>query len=104
MLVENSRRATKSNSKLQNAIYRLNKTLRAYFGIKVSPIRYEADRYIAAFQLVDKRKAADERAKEKGMRRTVRLGEGNMGNGYTYDDQDLPDDDLGTEYLKKFDR
>ena len=104
MLVENSRRPTKSNSKLQNAIYRLNKTLRVYFGIKVSPIRYASDRYIAAFQLVDKRKAADERAKEKGMRQTVPLDEDNMGHGYTYDDQGLPDDDPGTEYLKKHDR
>jgi hypothetical protein len=103
MLVEASRSPIKYNPQLQNAVYRLRKALKGYFGIKKSPILFESDRYVAAFQLVDKRNAADERAKEKGIRRTSPLDESSMNPGYTFDSQDLPDDDPGTEYLKKYD-
>ena len=70
-------RRVSSTESLKAKAQKLRKSLRNYFNLKKDPIPYDKNRgYIPRFTLLDKRAAADQRAKEKGERLTESFDEG----------------------------
>ena len=66
--------------------------LKSHFGLQTDPILYQDDRgYIAAFRVIDRSMAADERAKEKALRRTNSFDE-QQHSPLVYDEHPYEDD------------
>ena len=81
-----------SNRKMVIAANACRKTLREYFGLTSDPIPHQVDRgYIAAFKVTDRSMAADERAKEKALRRTNSFDE-QQHSLLVYDEHPYEDD------------
>ena len=120
----NSRRAVRVNSKLKDIAYELRKSLKTYFGITSNPLSAQGKNYVARFGLIDKRDAADMRAKEKASRRTVTfdehklshrradslqgeadssLGFGPDDDGHSYDEEDDMVDDKASRWIAEHD-
>ena len=120
----NSRRAVRVNSKLKDIAYELRKSLKTYFGITSNPLPAQGKNYAARFGLIDKRDAADKRAKEKASRSTVpfdehklshqrgvslqgeadsRLGSGPDDDGHPYDEEDDMVDDKASRWIAEHD-
>jgi hypothetical protein len=119
-LSSNSRRAVRTSSQRKDTAYALRKTLKAYFGIISNPLPAQEKNYVPRFSLIDKRDAADKRAKEKALRRTVTFDEhksshqradplqgetdssvgfGPDDDGYPYDEENDMADDEASDWI-----
>lgn len=119
----------RGDSSMPQAVSRLGKLLSEFLGIDDSPFELQGNRWVPRCTIVDKRGAADERAKRDAERRTVSYErsreakrraeeeaehlteeqgaplENGASQDYPFDrDFDTPENDLGTEYLKKYDK
>jgi hypothetical protein len=63
--------SAKTTKGIRDHVYKLRKSLKAYFGITTNPVHAVGDTYTPRFHLIDKRDAADKRAKERAERKTV---------------------------------
>jgi hypothetical protein len=91
----NPRKAVRMNPKLKDIAYTLRKSLKTYFGITSDPLSAQGQNYVARFGLIDKRDAADRRAKEKASRSTVPFDEHELSHQRGDSFQGEPNSSLG---------
>ena len=70
-LAESRQSSVRAKPALKDIAHELRKSLKSYFGIATNPLATHGGNYSARFRLIDKRDAADERAKKKALRKTV---------------------------------
>ena len=70
--------SAKTTKGIRDHVYKLRKSLKTYFGITTNPVHAVGGTYTPRFHLIDKRDAADKRAKERAERKTVSFDETNL--------------------------